>query len=198
MGLGATVAALALPATLYSAANLVDNPWSMAVARADNMQRRLDALEQANGQLKDEVEEAVTEAEAVRRKMRKLPPVPRLKAVAARMASAVENAADGPLAAALPDGGGSPGGQEGDEGEEGEEGAAVTQLLHYAELLERNLAEARAATQSLEQLGVVQPERTVAGVGLQGALERGEDGVVGHRGGKSLTHRRTRGSLNQV
>eukprot|EP01052_Picozoa_sp_SAG31_P007961 SAG31_NODE_391_length_16344_cov_15.753339_3_plen_242_part_00 len=35
VGLGATVAALALPATLYTAANLVDNPWSMAVARAD-------------------------------------------------------------------------------------------------------------------------------------------------------------------
>jgi hypothetical protein len=35
IGLGAAMAALALPATLYSAAGVIDNPWSMSMARAD-------------------------------------------------------------------------------------------------------------------------------------------------------------------
>ena len=35
VGLGAVTAALALPATLYTAASVIDNPWSMAIARAD-------------------------------------------------------------------------------------------------------------------------------------------------------------------
>ena len=35
VGLGATVAALMLPATLVAAASVIDNPWSMAISRAD-------------------------------------------------------------------------------------------------------------------------------------------------------------------
>lgn len=35
VGLGAVTAALALPATLYTAAGVIDNPWSVTIARAD-------------------------------------------------------------------------------------------------------------------------------------------------------------------
>lgn len=41
VGLGATLAALALPAMLYTAAGAIDNPWSLSLARADKAGRIL-------------------------------------------------------------------------------------------------------------------------------------------------------------
>ena len=35
VGLGAALAAMVVPAALYTAAGMIDNPWSVTIARAD-------------------------------------------------------------------------------------------------------------------------------------------------------------------